>query len=215
MQWAEPIEKNDECFWVSPLLDEGIMHFESEIRTVRGSFNLYFKVEDEGIYYNLLGSPLDFFHDKDGTVEVDGKEISQETYLIDISPEEALNAIYFTIEHCIKAFGYSMLYVEYVRQNPKVIEVRKERQVVRKKPKGGKGKNRKVYLSKTIYKVTYDEMVKRPEIKTYERHTEAWTVSGHPRHYKNGKVIYIKPYVKGNGEKITKTYVVTPQQPIE
>lgn len=35
----------------------------------------------------------------------------------------------------------------------------------------------------------------RKEIK---RHTESWTVRGHYRHLKNGKVSFIRPYTKGN-----------------
>ena len=33
--------------------------------------------------------------------------------------------------------------------------------------------------------------------KSYERHTLAWRVIGHWRHYKNGQTIFIKPYWKG------------------
>ena len=35
--------------------------------------------------------------------------------------------------------------------------------------------------------------------RSFSRHCEAWGVRGHYRHYKNGKVIFIKPYVKGSG----------------
>ena len=34
--------------------------------------------------------------------------------------------------------------------------------------------------------------------RTYTRHIESWTVRGHIRHYKSGKVAYIKPFVKGD-----------------
>lgn len=38
------------------------------------------------------------------------------------------------------------------------------------------------------------------ETREYTRHTEAWEVRGHERHYKSGKVVMIKPYTKGNGK---------------
>ena len=34
--------------------------------------------------------------------------------------------------------------------------------------------------------------------RTFTRHTESWLVRGHYRHYKSGKVIAIKPFVKGD-----------------
>lgn len=37
----------------------------------------------------------------------------------------------------------------------------------------------------------------RKHIEMIVRHCEAWGVRGHYRHYKNGTVVYIKPYVKG------------------
>lgn len=44
-----------------------------------------------------------------------------------------------------------------------------------------------------------DEMKSRirKHIEVIVRHCEAWGVRGHYRHYKNGTVVYIKPYVKG------------------
>ena len=37
------------------------------------------------------------------------------------------------------------------------------------------------------------------EVRRYIRHCEAWSVRGHYRRYKSGKVVYIKPHIKGNG----------------
>lgn len=37
---------------------------------------------------------------------------------------------------------------------------------------------------------------------------ECWSVRGHFRHYKNGKVVYVHPYEKGNGRKTPKKYNV-------
>ena len=35
--------------------------------------------------------------------------------------------------------------------------------------------------------------------RSFNRHCEAWGVRGHYRHYKNGKVVFIHPYIKGSG----------------
>ena len=40
----------------------------------------------------------------------------------------------------------------------------------------------------------------RKHIEVIVRHCEAWGVRGHYRHYKNGTVVYIKPYVKGTNK---------------
>lgn len=42
----------------------------------------------------------------------------------------------------------------------------------------------------------------------FVRHCEAWNVRGHYRHYKSGKVGFVKPYVKGKGRLNSKTYMV-------
>lgn len=36
--------------------------------------------------------------------------------------------------------------------------------------------------------------------RTYTRKTESWWVKGHKRRYKSGKVVWIEPYIKGDGE---------------
>lgn len=69
---------------------------------------------------------------------------------------------------------------------------------------------RKTYKKKEEYKLF--EVIRR-----YERHInnsrhkmtcERWDVKGHFRHYKNGKVVYVKPYEKGKGRKKERNYVI-------
>ncbi|GEQ22759.1 hypothetical protein [Clostridium butyricum] len=43
----------------------------------------------------------------------------------------------------------------------------------------------------------------------FSRLTFSWGVAGHYRHYKNGKVIFIKPYVKGTGKRNIKKYKIS------
>lgn len=46
------------------------------------------------------------------------------------------------------------------------------------------------------------------DVRPYTRHTAAWEVRGHYRHYKNGKVVFIKPHTKGHGDINDKCYDV-------
>lgn len=46
------------------------------------------------------------------------------------------------------------------------------------------------------------------QIKSRRRVTISWSVRGHIRHYKNGKTVYIKPFEKGQGRKIKKSYEI-------
>jgi hypothetical protein len=43
-----------------------------------------------------------------------------------------------------------------------------------------------------------------------QRIAESWNVRGHARHMANGKVVYVKPYTKGHGKAIDKTYKIKP-----
>lgn len=51
-------------------------------------------------------------------------------------------------------------------------------------------------------RITSDEpTLKKIRSKQIRRVCTLWTVSGHFRHYKNGKTVYIKPYLKGKNRK--------------
>lgn len=70
--------------------------------------------------------------------------------------------------------------------------------------------NKKRYESQPIFvKDISIKYVYEPHEKTreYERHCEAWGVRGHYRHYKNGKVIFVKPFTKGKGTKKDTEYL--------
>jgi hypothetical protein len=42
----------------------------------------------------------------------------------------------------------------------------------------------------------------------YEKHTESFGVRGHYRRYKSGKTVWVRPFVKGAGNKNDKEYFV-------
>lgn len=88
-------------------------------------------------------------------------------------------------------------YFIYHRQDYDMLEER-ERKTIKKKGryKYASGKNAikitKTYrLKKPVVEGDESKRIKR-EIKC-----ESWGVRGHYRHYKNGKVVFVKPYVKG------------------
>lgn len=76
--------------------------------------------------------------------------------------------------------------------------VKKSNQPGKKSKKNGKKPrvNKEITLSfNDIERVVYS----RPELpRTYTHHVESFDVSGHYRHYKSGKVVFVKGYVKGN-----------------
>lgn len=56
--------------------------------------------------------------------------------------------------------------------------------------------------------ITYSIRKESAEERTFVRRCEAWMVRGHYRHYKSGKVVYIKPHQKGKGRLKQTTYEV-------
>ena len=68
-----------------------------------------------------------------------------------------------------------------------------ERKIVKKTPSGAELNG---------LRVTADEAtIKKIRSKQIHRTCTLWPVSGHIRHYKNGKTVYIKPYLKGKNRK--------------
>ena len=62
-------------------------------------------------------------------------------------------------------------------------------------------------LSGTL-KLSVREMIESNAPREIIRRCEAWSVRGHYRHYKNGKVVFIAPYIKGKGRVKPKEYKV-------
>lgn len=94
---------------------------------------------------------------------------------------------------------------------PHKIKERKEKATttVEQKKKGRKTYKSVVYL-KTIYELDPKFKITKSDLHHIIK-CPAWGVRGHKRHYKNGMVVYIKPYIKGkyrhDGTKyVAKTY---------
>ncbi len=90
----------------------------------------------------------------------------------------------------------------------KIQRVRRQTEREEKQPpkeRSGRPANRVIRLSGDV---TYSIVADYSGPKQFTRRCEAWSVRGHYRHYKSGKVVYIKPYVKGKGTPRDKTYSV-------
>lgn len=123
--------------------------------------------------------------------------------------EETTNAI-------TNMFVILLGYIIYIKDNP-TIEYKKE---IEKNNEGiiknnisnftNKKKDYKITLGNKIIKLK----LQPNEIKTFKRKyvrtVDTWEVIGHVRHYKNGKTIFIKPYINGKnrGEVNKKDYVI-------
>lgn len=66
--------------------------------------------------------------------------------------------------------------------------------------------SRFIKLNRVIYRIPDGARYTNPDKPLRQRHTESWSVRGHQRHLKSGKVIWIKPYIKGKGAVKPKTY---------
>lgn len=101
-----------------------------------------------------------------------------------------------TIDKCVRKFRALMLFAAYYRE-----EVERSKVVSRvAKPgkKSGKKNNRRML---TVRRYTVDSEMLSELPRKYERHAESWGVRGHYRTYKNGKTVWVRPYVKGEPSK--------------
>lgn len=95
-----------------------------------------------------------------------------------------------------------MNYMEMYRDVRERVSFKTVRKTAKKKRKNGKKKNTRPITMK-VYNVNIPiTPVTEEERREYQRMKEAWTVRGHWRTLPSGKKIWIKPYVKGNKEKL-------------
>ncbi len=186
--------------------------------TIRGNYfgievNLVYKVKFEE------GEEKQKIKIKEINIHENGKMVKEE---FEITVDEFLDGLLKSIEYELKrkssdkkifeadhvlAPMYFMRYCIKRAMNKERIEIEKTNR--KYKPIN----ERKEYKPKTEYKLF--EIIRK-----YQKHINSnrhnitcdyWEVKGHFRHYKNGKVVYIKPFSKGkNKEKkeINKTYTL-------
>lgn len=94
----------------------------------------------------------------------------------------------------------------YALQNPVYVEVTESNQRVVNNTHKYKNKNKKKFDNiRYISNIKYiKKKGKGNKTGTRVIKKEAWEVEGHPRHYKSGKTIWIKSYIKGDKTKLVK-----------
>lgn len=78
--------------------------------------------------------------------------------------------------------------------------VKKMESDARKNHRPYKYRSRPVILNGKVNVSVRTDPGREHESRTFTRHTETWMVRGHWRHYKSGKVIFIKSFTKGTGK---------------
>ena len=104
-----------------------------------------------------------------------------------------------TIGKCVRKFRGLMLFAAYYRE-----EVKKTRTVRRVAAGGGSGKrSQKRMLSLRSYTIGGEMLSELPAPgRVWKGYAESFGVRGHYRHYKSGKVSWVRPYEKhGRSEK--------------
>lgn len=192
--------------------------------TIRGKYfdkevNIVYKVKIEGyeekqkIYIREVmidESGKRDIYEHETTVDkfLDGLQKSLEYELKRINNKNRKGAKQiFDADH-ILAPMYFMRYCVNRAMEQEVVEIEKTKR--KYKPIN----ERKEYKPKTEYKL-FELIRKYQKHINNNRHNitcDYWEVKGHFRHYKNGKVVYVKPFAKGknkeNHKEINKTYTL-------
>jgi hypothetical protein len=102
-----------------------------------------------------------------------------------------------TVAKCVGKFRALMLFATYYREEVQRTRV-VERSVKPGKKRGKSGSSGKRMLTVRKYTVSEEMLSELPAPKRkYEKHTDSFGVRGHYRTYKNGRVVWVRPYVKG------------------
>ena len=114
------------------------------------------------------------------------------------TPEEIMGygdtciGLYVPIQHLLLHHKEHLQYT--VQAEPKQNKPMAKKRKGKNKPKSQPAKMIRVYKLVHLDEEQTREIQKRAK---QERHCPAWGVRGHYRHYKSGKIAYVKPYIKG------------------
>lgn len=98
-----------------------------------------------------------------------------------------------------------MIYIMFHKEDVQFEKAVKKHDIHKPK-KSNKQKKRKIYLERHYKLVGMDNSNRVNSSKKRKYSTESWSVRGHVRRCKNGKVIFVKPYIKGKGNQVSKEY---------
>lgn len=166
------------------------------------NIKVYFRVFDGGIFMFALTDGSDKVACSFFVSNVQGREedIDFENIVTNCSFDDGTEIVDFMSEkgHPVSLFAFRIFkYIQYEasKSYKRVSTVKKY--LKRDLERGDSVEYRPIKLGSGI------SIVINPKIEDhqkYTRHCEAWGVRGHYRHYKNGKVVFIKPYTKGKGK---------------
>lgn len=181
--------------------------------------NKYIKVKgktfdyiDIGLYDYLDGNESVQFTVKDFDTVQDNNKVFHYEYNIaldgyvdwneklqEMSEEEINEKLKELCVYCSRAVYVVLVYLLFHKQELELEKKTVQQRSGTKKKKGGKSKKKgKVYIDHH-YKL--NGLAPRNKNSTFTRKTESWIVRGHPRKYKDGRIIFIKPFVKGTGKR--------------
>lgn len=86
--------------------------------------------------------------------------------------------------------------------------IEKERPTPQQVEEANKTGNKYISRPITIKNITIRYVYEPHPTRKINYTCEAWNVRGHYRHYKTGKIIYVKPYIKGSGKVKNTTYII-------
>lgn len=101
-----------------------------------------------------------------------------------------------TVAKCVGKFVAIMLFSAYYREDIQRTKTVSRTSVGTKKPKKGKKSSRRM-LTIRRYTIGSEMLSELPAPKReWHGYAESFGVRGHYRHYKNGKVVWVRPYTK-------------------
>lgn len=170
-----------------PVLDKGMILVGNDHRQV-------FDKDGETVLFTILTPDDKILYQFAWNLETkQGLKVSSK---IDINEYEYNNTI-------ISLYASLMAYMEYYGHNKEYVEMQERSiEIPKKAKKGSKKKKSVTRIKRKFYKFKINKEVVAVSKREYERHVEKWTVRGHWRQTKNGKV-WIKPYLKGEGKEVT------------
>lgn len=200
MEWSKGLEG-------APIMlafPEGEIEFREELSLLKfrdeGApwvwFELWIHGSEDAEYARLVSWRVDLNEWKFKDVSVAGEGMPKIELSMMLSKHEVL-------PKSVAKFCGLMLVATHHREEVERTKV-VERRVLPGKRHGGKGSGKRML---TVRRYSLPERLDRPTRK-YEKHTESFGVRGHYRHYKSGKVVWVSPYVKGNGGRSDREFYV-------
>ena len=168
-------------------------------------FYLSYRVKKEDSYY------MDNY--RDSVTEIFQKQGRKEKELLDHLEAAAKSEMLKSFLGFVNVNGWLNYLMEHPEEKKisKKITEKSESGTITKPDKDSESKEPKehvVRLNGVRVTTSNNKVANKIKSRKVTRIMECWSVRGHFRHYKNGKVVYVHPYEKGTGRKTPKKYKV-------